>query len=220
MIHPLLLTEVVLPDSHPRVGTPTPVYAFLIDHHEGPVLVDTGVGLGHADIVRLFSPVHHSLDDALATLGTSVDDITLVVNTHLHFDHCGNNHRFTNAFLVAQRRERALVGKGYTVPEWADPPDARWREIDGGATLRDGLEVIPTPGHTPGHQSIVVRTSDRTEVVCGQTLYDPSELEGEQSIEPLSMDEQTQTRDSARLIKSLDPDVVYFSHTAERWTRR
>ena len=70
------------------------MFAYLIHHPAGPVLVDTGVGTGHPGIDGLFSPVHHDLDAALAAHGAGREDVALLINSHLHFDHCGQNRAF------------------------------------------------------------------------------------------------------------------------------
>jgi N-acyl homoserine lactone hydrolase len=79
---------------------------------------------------------------------------------------------FTNARL----RERELAGSGvnsaqqpgYTVPEMVDFPNANYQRIIGELELLPGLWVLPTPGHTAGHQSVVVRCEDGTVVLAGQ----------------------------------------------------
>ena len=84
MISPVLLSEVVLPEDHPRAGSACMVFGFVVHHSEGPVLVDTGVGVGHRAIESLFSPVHHSVDGALGRIGVERYDVRMVINSHLH----------------------------------------------------------------------------------------------------------------------------------------
>ena len=61
--------------------------------------------VGHSFIDELYSPVHHDLDEALARHGVAVADVTTVITSHLHFDHCGQNHRFTGARVIVQQSE-------------------------------------------------------------------------------------------------------------------
>lgn len=77
--------------------------------------------------------------------------------------------------------------------------------------------MLPTPGHTPGHQSVLIEAPDGVTVVAAQALYDPDELQAEESVEPLSRDEAEETASSARAIKSLEPTAVYFSHHPGLW---
>lgn len=218
MISPVLLSEVVLPDYHPRAGARCVVYGFVIHHADGPVLVDTGVGTGHTEIDSLFSAVHYPFDHALTEVGVQPAEITMVINSHLHFDHCGNNRLFPGVPLVVQRVEyEAAVQPGYTIPEWIDFPGARWTPVDGEAEVLPGISVLPTPGHAIGHQSVVVSRAERVDVIAGQAVYDRDELIAEASIEPLDGVEAEQTSASARKIKAANPHRVFFSHDPHVW---
>ena len=218
MISPVLLSEVILPEDHPRAGAACQVFGFVIHHAEGPVLVDTGVGAGRVDVDALFRPVHHPIDEALAGVGVLRGDVRMVINSHLHFDHCGNNSLFPGVRLVAQRVEYEQAHQpGYTIVEWVDFPGNEWDLVEGEAEVLPGITVIPTPGHTPGHQSVIVKGADLLEVIAGQAVYDPEELEAEVSDEPLSEEEARQTSASARLIKTAQPSRVFFSHDPRVW---
>jgi len=95
-----------------------------------------------------------------------------VINTHLHFDHCGGNRLFPGIPIHVQRRERAAAREpGYTIPEWVEFEGARYVELDGEAEIAPGVRVLPTPGHTPGHQSVLVDTEDGLVVVAGDVAY-------------------------------------------------
>lgn len=218
VIYPVLLSEVVLPDQHPRAGATCVVFGFVIDHSQGPVLVDTGVGVGHSDIDSSFNPVHYPIDAALASVGVKRDDVGMVINSHLHFDHCGNNRLFPGVPLVVQRSEyESARHPGYTIPEWVDFPGADWRLVEGESEVLPGVQVLPTPGHTTGHQSVVVSHSNGVDVIAGQAVYNGEELDAEASIEPLSEEEADQTSTSARSIKAANPTRVFFSHDPRAW---
>lgn len=218
MITPVLLSEVVLPSYHPRAGVPCVVYGFVIHHLEGPVLVDTGVGTGHPDIDSLFARVHHPIEDALAQVGVQPAQVRMVINSHLHFDHCGNNRLFPGVPMVVQEAEYNETRQpGYTIPEWINFPGAEWRPVDGEAEVLSGVRVLPTPGHTPGHQAVLVTRAERVDVIAGQAAYDSDELDAEASAEPLDELEAQQTTMSARRIKAANPDRVFFSHDSHVW---
>jgi N-acyl homoserine lactone hydrolase len=221
MIHPLLLSEVTLPPGHPRAGGgPYPVYGFVIVHPEGPILVDTGVGGGHPELEAGYRPVHHDLAAALDRVGVGVGDVATVINTHLHFDHCGGNLRFPGVPLIAQERELAAATEaGHTVPEWVWFPGADWRPVDGEAEIAAGVRVIPTPGHSVAHQSVVVDRDGQVEVIAGQVVHDPGELDAGASMEPLDAENAAAVAVSARRITALRPDRVWFSHCEEVWQR-
>jgi Metallo-beta-lactamase superfamily len=82
-VHRLHLTDVT-PAPHLPWARPTfPVFSYLVLHPTSPILIDTGVGVGNAFINALYSPVHYDLDEALARHGVSVDDIAIVITSHL-----------------------------------------------------------------------------------------------------------------------------------------
>jgi glyoxylase-like metal-dependent hydrolase (beta-lactamase superfamily II) len=176
------------PDARNRI--PLALRCLLIEHDDGPVLVDTGVGNKEndkfIDIYAVENVGRHGptlLEDAIVESGFTPDEIKYVINTHLHFDHAGGNTvlpapgrpaslAFPNATYVLQARELEFARHrnertqaSYLPPNF-EPVDAarRWRLVDGSATVLPGIEVLPTPGHVPFHQSILVRSEG--EVAC------------------------------------------------------
>ena len=108
---------------------------------------------------------------ALADAGARMQDVRIVVNCHLHFDHCGGNPELLGRVIVVQRieLEAARTTPGYTLPELIDAPGLGYEVIDGEAEVLPGVIVVPTPGHTAGHQSLIVNGEDGTVVVAGQS---------------------------------------------------
>ena len=136
-VHRLHLTDVT-PAPHLPWTRPTyPVFGFLVLHPTGPILIDTGVGVGNTFIDELYSPVHHDIDEALDPHGVGVDDIATVITSHLHFDHCGQNDRFGRFAILVQRAEvdaaqgAALHGAGVGVPAGRRPLGHRRRRSRG-----------------------------------------------------------------------------------------
>ena len=86
--------------------------------------------------------------------------IDIVVNTHLHFDHCGGNHLFAGRPIYVQRRELddARSEDDYTIREWVEAPGVRYVPVDGELELLPGLRLVPAPGHTRGMQVVAVAT--------------------------------------------------------------
>lgn len=161
----------VRPPEETATGLPRvePVCAYLVRLDRGLLLFDTGIGVGEADLEAHYRPARHGLDEALREAGVTTGDIRLVVNCHLHFDHCGNNPRFTGVPIVVQETELALArGEYYTLPELVDFPGVTYEVVSGEHTVAPGVVVVPTPGHTDGHQSLVVRCADGTVIVAGQ----------------------------------------------------
>ncbi len=152
----------------PFAGLRAPIQAFLIRHPEGLLLVDTGVGSGHEGIDALYEQELVALPDALAGVGCATSDIVAVINTHLHFDHCGANRLFAGVPIYVQASEYEAAGAyAYTVQEWFQFAGAAYQQLTGEAEIATGVAVLPTPGHTPGHQSVVVETDGGLAVIAG-----------------------------------------------------
>lgn len=142
---------------------------YLIAHPGGRVLFDTGLGVADAETEVHYRPHRRPLADALRDAGSVIDEVRMVVNCHLHFDHCGGNPVFPGRPIIVQSDELDSAQQpGYTVLEVVDFPNANYQSIVGELELLPGLWVLPTPGHTPGHQSVVVRCEDGTVVLAGQ----------------------------------------------------
>ena len=123
-------------------GERMPVYVHVIDHPDARVLVDTGLTELH--------PAVADLDPRLRPLSKQDFDlagIDIVVNTHLHFDHCGGNHLFAGRPIYVQRQELddARSQDDYTIREWVEAPGVRYVPVDGELELLPGLRLVPAP---------------------------------------------------------------------------
>jgi N-acyl homoserine lactone hydrolase len=197
------------------MGGVWPVHGFVVTHPGGAVLVDTGVG-GPQHFLDDQRVVNRSVADALAEIDMSPADIGLVINTHLHFDHCGQNAVFRHAPHYVQRAELDRAQReSPQLWEWFDWMNARWELLDGDAEVLPGLEVIATPGHTAGHQCVVVRgAGDAFDLLIGDAAYTPQVYADPASDElpPGQASDVPAWRDSMRRIHALDPDRVHFCH--------
>ncbi|MCX5225043.1 MBL fold metallo-hydrolase [Streptomyces sp. NPDC006553] len=145
---------------HPRVE---PVLGYLVRYPRGALLFDTGMGTGSAETDAHYRPVRKPL-----TVGPA--DVDTVVNCHLHFDHIGGNQRFPDTPVLVQRTELALArAGGHTIDSLL--PGVRYVELDGEHEIAPGVRIVPTPGHTEGHQSLFLDHGDRVTVLAGQA-YD------------------------------------------------
>jgi N-acyl homoserine lactone hydrolase len=162
----------IRPAAETGTGAPRaePCLGYLVEHPDGLLLVDTGMG-ADPDVDRHYRPQRVPLPAALATAGASLGDVRHVVNCHLHFDHCGGNPLLPGRPIYTQRVELELARNrpGHTLAPLIDSPGAVYAELDGEAEILPGITVVPTPGHTAGHQSVVVRDGDGTVVVAGQS---------------------------------------------------
>ncbi|MCX0245131.1 N-acyl homoserine lactonase family protein [Streptomyces drozdowiczii] len=150
----------------PRVE---PVLAYLVRHDDGLLLFDTGIGDAGPETEAHYRPRRRALREALSGAGVGLDDISMVVNCHLHFDHCGGNPLLAGRPILVQDVELATARAGdYTVDALIDFPGAMYEEVSGEVEIRPGIRIVPTPGHTDGHQSLVLRRNDGTVVLAGQ----------------------------------------------------
>ncbi|MFH7598097.1 MBL fold metallo-hydrolase [Streptomyces racemochromogenes] len=150
------------------------------------VLVDAGVGPSHGPAAG-WAPVPGRLPRALAGAGIAPEDVEAVVLTHLHEDHAGwslgdsGRPFFPQARYVVQRSEADALDPADPVRAWAVTPlrsAGQLQLVDGRHRLAPGLTLLPTPGHTPGHQSLLVEQARgaRDVLVTGDVLVHAVQL--------------------------------------------
>lgn len=223
-------------DRHGDIVISVPITAYLLDTAEGWVLFDAGLDEANLrDLVRLDAlflskgwippPVvwpAHEMGGHLARLGLGFGDISRVILSHLHADHSGHLKRMPQARLTIQRAEWDYAFSGTARDSWFqsdyDLPGARWDIIEGDKAIMPGMQAITTPGHAPGHQSLVVdlpRTGRvvlagdvgdlmenfRDEVLPGETADDVAALASIRRINAL-------VAEGARLFLTHDPDLL------------
>ena len=171
----------VAPDDRNRI--PMVMRCLLVEHDDGLVLIDTGAGDKDAAKFREIYGIENrgrtgrtQLEDALAAAGHGPGDVRWVINTHLHFDHAGGNTwrdpagvvhpSFPTARYVVQRGELALAQRtnertaaSYLPPNFTG---IDFHQVDGEVELLPGLRCLPTPGHTPFHQSVLIQSGGET----------------------------------------------------------
>ncbi|MGA4958987.1 N-acyl homoserine lactonase family protein [Streptomyces lavendulocolor] len=200
--------------GHARVE---PVLAYLVRHREGLLLFDTGIGEGDAAAEARYRPRRRGLKEALATQGVAPDDIDVVVNCHLHFDHCGGNPLLAGRPVLVQRTELATArAGGYTIDTLIDFPGARYEELDGETDVWPGVRVVPTPGHTAGHQSLVVSGADGTVVLAGQA-YDFASQYASDEMARASGHAEVPVPAWLGRIAAFAPHRVLFAHDRSVW---
>lgn len=153
-------------------GETWPGFSDTIEHPDGLILVDTGMIDSTPELDAEWQPTPHPLPFDV------VRRVAVVVNTHLHFDHCGGNRLFPGVPIHVQRRELtdARIEDDYTIREWVDFPGATYVEHDGEAEILPGVRVIPAPGHTRGHQVVVVETDESPVVLAADVGYSFAEV--------------------------------------------
>jgi N-acyl homoserine lactone hydrolase len=209
-------------DDH-RKGQKIVVVAYLVNHPDGLLLFDTGIGEGHAEAEETYRPVRRPLPEALAGAGVDQRDVALIVNCHLHFDHSGGNHRFPGTPIFAQRVElEAAQRPDYTIPEVvADFPGATFELLDGEAEALPGIRIVPTPGHVDGHQSLVVDTTVGRVFIAGQAFNEASAFAKAQYAWTLraagAQESLPAIPEWIERIQEFDPQRVVFAHDLAVW---
>jgi glyoxylase-like metal-dependent hydrolase (beta-lactamase superfamily II) len=150
-----------------------PNAAWLIRTEEKDILVDTGIS--GQDVKRyLFGNLYEdyrSIEEALVMRGSDLSRIKIIIQTHLHYDHCGNNKLFPEAKVIIQAKELAFarnphpVFRGSYNPSFFESSD--FEIIEGEKEIVPGVSVIPVPGHTPGVQAVLVDLEDKKAALTG-----------------------------------------------------
>lgn len=217
-----------------------PMPFFLVVHPKGNVLVDTGP---HRDVItdaearwgsrflKLATPIMQPGDDVvtqLASIGYRPDDIAIVVNSHFHNDHAGGNQFFPYATFLVQRaemdawRDPGLRQRMNYYPADVDHP-LRYQEIEGDHDVHgDGtITLFPTFGHSPGHQSVLLRLPKSGPIILtGDGCYLRDNLE--QLIVPkIGWDREVMGRSIAKLreIRDRELALVIYGHDADSWAQ-
>jgi N-acyl homoserine lactone hydrolase len=205
-----------------------PVWSALIRTPEGNVLFDTGfhpvhierpdATYGRQEALRVVMAEEDRILARLASIGVAPEDVAVVVNSHLHFDHAGNNGAFPRATFIVQADHIAYAkGRPNFPGVYWDIPGLCYVPVDGRTRIAKGVEAVPTPGHAPGHQSLVVDLPETGRVVlCG----DAAQLRANLEREEVGARDQESSKRSIALIRSLvndDFDRCFVSHDANAW---
>ena len=209
-----------------------PIPAFYLEHQGRSAVFDTGLHpdvrvdvvtrLGYiADYYDCVLPEGTAIDERLHALDVDPSHVELMISSHLHFDHAGGNALLPNARHLVQRDEwdLAMTRAGSYDPQDFDLGHDRLL-LDGEHDLfGDGRAVLlPTCGHTAGHQSLRVRTDDgRTLVLCGDACYLRGALDDDR-LPPFVWDAGRQ-RDSYRLLRDMERSgaELVFGHDPGQW---
>jgi len=212
-------------------GTPVriPSYGLLIEHDDGLFVFDTGFDLDHTNAVLPFElpeqTPEQTIPAQLRACGVEPDDITTLVNSHLHFDHVGGNKHLPEATVVVHEREleqgrncQPFERFGYSDRSW-DYDGASFRTIAGDTELARGLWLFETPGHTIGHYSLLVTPdSGRPMVFAFDVVYTSEALE--KGVQPGFHYDPVAGVTSIERVKQVAAEneaEIFFSHDMDAW---
>ncbi len=214
----------IRPASETGTGAPRvePCLGYVVDTGSLTLLIDTGMG-SSPEVDAHYRPLRQSLAAALGALGLQPQDVDLVINCHLHFDHCGGNPQLVNRPIFTQRTElkTATQEPDYTLSELVHAPGLKYEALDGQAEVAPGVIVIPTPGHTAGHQSVVVRRVDGTVIVAGQSHDSATDYGADVLALRIHRDGHAQPLPVPPpwmpVLEQFDPARVVFAHDHSVW---
>jgi N-acyl homoserine lactone hydrolase len=163
----------------------SPILMWAIEGANERIIVDTGPG-NPERALKYHREIDQSEgqrpDKALEFLGWNPDDVNLVIMTHLHWDHCGNNGIFSKAEFVLQEEEmryavcplpiQAVPYESFSIgasPLWLDTM-CQFKIIRGDKELAPGIRLIHLPGHTPGFQGVLVETDQGPYLIAGDCI--------------------------------------------------
>ena len=224
---------------------PLPIYAWLIEHPEGLIVVDTGETARAGEpgyfprwhpyfklAVREWVQPEDEIGPRLRALGFSPDDVRWVILTHLHTDHAGGLAHFPRSEILVCRREleaaSGFTGKvggflPHRWPPWFSPRPFDLEDQPFGpfpqtlpVTAAGDVRIVATPGHTKGHVSVALEEGERVVFFAGDTSYTQAlMLEG--AIDGVAPDERAarQTLDRIRELARARPVVYLPSHDPE-----
>jgi N-acyl homoserine lactone hydrolase len=214
-----------------------PAPAFLIQHRDGLVLFDAGLAPEavadpggtygeRAERLQLHFTADQRVDRQVLAAGFRLTDVTHVVLSHLHFDHAGCAHTFPSAQVVLGGGELAHARSG--ADRYSRPVDVSRvvagtvvELVEDGDLFGDGSVVtLRTPGHTPGHVSLLVRLPDRAYVLTGDALHARDALLSETPF-PGDHDPAEAIR-SIRRIKAVADECradIWINHDPTDWDR-
>ncbi len=184
-----------------------PIYVFYLSGGDKHILVDTGLEqfvVPEGAQEQCGFPIFE-FEDALATVEVKPNDIDVIIHTHLHNDHCENDYLCTNAEVYVQRKELEFMQDPHPVDHRYYPDvldDNRIVEVDGDANILDGIDVILSPGHTVGGQSVVVHTAQGKAIITGFCCNDKNFPSAGPAIAPGVHIDLTEAYDSIQKIKA------------------
>jgi N-acyl homoserine lactone hydrolase len=232
---------------------PLPIYTWVIEHPEGILVIDTGETARAAQPgyfpwwhpyykvgMREWVRPEEEIGPQLRALGINPDDVRWVIMTHLHTDHAGGLHHFPKSKILVSRTEyhnatgfRGQLG-GFLPqhwPTWFKPTLVDFASQPCGPfptsytlTTAGDILLVPTPGHTRGHLSVIVQDDESTLFFAGDTSY-TQQLMLSQSIDGVAANEALALQTLQRILKytKVTPTVYLPSHdpeAAQRLTAR
>lgn len=233
----------------PNWSDPLPIYAWVVEHPEGVIVVDTGETARTSESgylpwwhpyfklgMKAFVKPEEEIGPQLRALGIPQEAVRWLVMTHLHTDHAGGLYHFPDSEILVSRTEYDLAAgfqgqlRGYLSnhwPSWFKPTLIDFKPSTIGPlpesftlTKAGDVHLVPTPGHTAGHLSVIVEAGEITYFLAGDTSY-TEQLMLAQVIDGVSQDIQVARQTLERILQYVqDTPTIYLpSHDPDSATR-
>lgn len=224
---------------------PLPIYAWVIEHPEGIILIDTGetAKISNTNYFTWWHPYfklavreqvsqQDEINSQLKQLGISTNDVRWVIMTHLHTDHAGGIYHFPKSeFIISKTEYKSAAGfkgkaSGYLPqhwPSWFNPTlihynDGPFESFKSSykVTKKGDVVIVPTPGHTPGHQSVILKGKALDYFFAGDTSYtEELMIKGMLDGVTSNLNEAKFTMDSIHKYLQKNPTIYLPSHDPE-----
>ncbi|MEH7186064.1 quorum-quenching N-acyl homoserine lactonase AiiA [Bacillus toyonensis] len=206
-----------------------PVWCYLLETEEGLILVDTGMPESALNNENLFKgtfvegqvlPKMNENDrivNILKRVGYEPEDLLYIISSHLHFDHAGGNGVFTNTPIIVQRAEYEVALHREEYLKECILPNLNYKIIEGDYEVVPGVQLIYTPGHTPGHQSLLIETEKSGRVLLTiDASYTKENFEDEVPFAGFDSDLALSSIKRLKDVVRKENPIIFFGHDMEQ----
>ncbi|MDA1632921.1 N-acyl homoserine lactonase family protein [Bacillus cereus] len=206
-----------------------PVWCYLLETEEGLILVDTGMPESAVNNENLFDGTfvagqilpkmteEDRIVNILKRVGYEPEDLLYIISSHLHFDHAGGNGAFTNTPIIVQRDEYETAQHSEEYMKECILPNLNYKIIEGDYEVVPGVQLLHTPGHTPGHQSLLIKTEKSGSVLLTiDASYTKENFEDEVPFAGFNPELALSSIKRLKEVVMKEKPIVFFGHDIEQ----